>query len=92
MNLIDKNKLKADIIRDDEIRYGTVFQHIILYLENAPTIEAMPVRHGEWYEIVTHNGCTPDYDCVCSRCGKSGIAYYKYCPHCGAKMDLEELE
>ena len=62
-------------------------------LRIAPTIDAEPVRHGQWIE----DG--PDW--VCSYCGtefKDDIEFIKldydyymphYCPHCGAKMDLE---
>lgn len=46
------------------------------------------VRRAEWKEITTHNGCTPDYDCVCSECEESGHPSYKYCPHCGARMEV----
>ena len=56
-------------------------------LEAFPTADVAPVRHGRWIEIQTHNGCTPDYDCVCSICGESGIPVYNFCPKCGAKMD-----
>lgn len=55
--------------------------------EDIPAADVEPVNHGEWQEITTHNGCTYDYDCVCSICGKSGIPSYDFCPHCGAKMD-----
>lgn len=54
-------------------------------IDDAPTID--PVKHGEWKTIIFHNGCTPDYDCVCSVCNKSGVPYYDYCPNCGAHMD-----
>lgn len=42
-----------------------------------PTVEAAPVRHGEWCGT------------VCSACGESTSFYYDcyYCPWCGAKMD-----
>lgn len=54
-------------------------------------IEAEPVRHGTWKHKVI-DGFIPDYDCVCSECGASGVPDYKHCPNCGAKMDLEESE
>ena len=54
---------------------------------------------GEWKIITTHNGCTPDQDCVCSRCGASGIPNKAFCDSCGApvtdeavQMVLERLE
>ena len=52
-----------------------------------PAADIVEVKHGEWKEIITHNGCTPDYDCVCSLCGESGLPYENYCPNCGAKTD-----
>ena len=54
---------------------------------------------GEWKIITTHNGCTPDQDCVCSRCGASGIPNKAFCDSCGSpvtdeavQMVLERLE
>ena len=41
---------------------------------------------GEWKIITTHNGCTPDQDCVCSRCGANGIPNKSFCDSCGAPM------
>ena len=53
-------------------------------------IEVAPVRHGEW--IVCGDGDNVPW--VCSHCGKTTtnkykVMYGKYCPNCGAKMDLE---
>ena len=56
--------------------------------DRVPTIEAEPVKHGEW---------AMDYDCgaivyVCSLCGEHYWTEYEhdkkpnYCPHCGAHM------
>ena len=52
-------------------------------IEEAPTIDAEPVRHGRWIKL--------DRDiAVCSECGRHENALlvdsYPYC-HCGAKMD-----
>ena len=61
-------------------------------LENAPTVEAEPVRHGHWNEA-------KDGTLWCSVCTSTGpydedswgyvihAPHYDYCPHCGAKMD-----
>ena len=58
-------------------------------IEDAPTIDAEPVRHGRW-EFKHPNGW------ACSECGEwglmidnRGICKSNYCPNCGAKMDLE---
>lgn len=50
-------------------------------IDNAPTVDAVPVVHGYW---IANNICS-----VC-REGIKGWAIqsgYKFCPNCGAKMD-----
>lgn len=61
-------------------------------IDKVPTADVSEVKHGKWEEITSHNGCTYDYDCVCSICGDDGLPYDAYCSNCGAKMDLEERE
>ena len=62
-------------------------------IDNAPTIEAEPVRHGVWeYEPPTIN----TYGMLkCSKCGwwtldQSACDVYHYCPGCGARMLEDE--
>lgn len=57
-------------------------------VKNVPQIEARPVRHGKWnYSGGQFKNC--------SRCNgyvelkTSGVQYWKFCPHCGALMDLK---
>lgn len=62
------------------------------YLQNTkdfPTIEAEPVKHGRWRKLYRGN-----YEC--SLCGDwwtfsvpntEIVQAFKYCPHCGARMD-----
>lgn len=47
---------------------------------------------AEWKEVVTHNGCTPDYDCVCSKCGTSGVPNDDFCSSCGRAMSENARE
>lgn len=62
-------------------------------LECFETIDAVPVRHGEWIENTHTNGTTTGgytiwHDYTCSVCG--GIMGRKgdaYCYNCGARMD-----
>lgn len=66
-------------------------------LERMPTIEAVPVVHGEW--ISEYDGF--EWDVRCSVCGEEALikeggshdhAYSRYCPNCGAKMRGEHDE
>lgn len=55
-------------------------------IDNLPTIDAVPVRHGQWET----NSDRPD-TLICSVC-KCGFDMWKhdphnFCPNCGAKMD-----
>lgn len=96
VRLIDANALKDKIIGDSAIKCGTVFQHIILHIEHAPTIEAEPVRRGEWNQV---DECDDTYY-SCTACGEEWITIdgtpaennMNYCPHCGAKMDGGETK
>ena len=53
-------------------------------IDEAPTVDAVPVRHGEYIGT--------EYEWVCSECGcvfEDEEPKYRYCPNCGAKMDAE---
>ena len=60
---------------------------IISVVAAAPTIEAEPVRHARW--VTCNDGSDFDGETVCTGC--KGVSpsgwWWKYCPHCGAKMD-----
>lgn len=51
-------------------------------LSSISTIEAEPVKHGEW-EAGT-------FYCRCTACGVEFVDETTYGPNCGAKMDEEE--
>lgn len=50
-------------------------------------LKAEPVRHGKWI----HNGFM---EVKCNNCGNvfHELEDINYCPNCGAKMDLNEVE
>ena len=69
---------------------------LVAAIETAPTLDVMPVIHGQWSEkrwmteddwgVINHRAI------VCSAC-KGEIADGEktcYCPNCGAKMDKEK--
>ena len=65
--------------------YSMVFDTI----DNFPTADVAPVRHGEWVEedtAITCPICTRSYD-TDFEIKRSVVLRSKYCPECGAKMD-----
>ena len=80
MRLIDVDALIDSLGVGDEELYC---KHTI---EEQPTIEAVPVVHGEW--VKNDNGCR-----VCSVCDSEaywdtdyGQQLFDWCPYCGADM------
>lgn len=84
MRIIDAHLVQE--IADREIG-GETASLIQYVLSHTPTIEAEPVRHGEWR--IFRDGCVLLAEC--SECGtvQSGIAaaQWDYCPMCGCRMD-----
>lgn len=68
-------------------------REILCAIKDAPTLDVAPVVHGEWVILVdekdlfNHIHCTNcDFYWSNERHGK----IFKYCPQCGAKMDMME--
>ena len=61
------------------------WQEILDEIEAIPSADVASVRHGRWVK-------QDDYSC-CSGCGQSiadeCVPWFKFCPNCGAIMDLE---
>ena len=55
----------------------------------APAADAAPVVHGSW--VPFHSQAAGDIQ-YCSACEIGFAARMKYCPNCGAKMDLEVID
>lgn len=55
------------------------------YLDEIPTADVVPVRHGYWLD-----GLEGSMLSICSLCGIASEDYsYHYCPHCGAEMEVK---
>lgn len=77
---------------------------ILDMVDDAPTIDAEPVRHGEWrpaydYAEYDYDGSTPlakplkfQDGWQCSLCGQYELSETTYCQNCGARMDKKEEE
>jgi len=79
-----------------EFIFGKISQYdVARFIRNQPVVDAAPVVHGHWIEISLSNHT---YKCsVCGRLlvnitdGKNNVAkHYPYC-HCGAKMDVPDI-
>lgn len=53
-----------------------------------PTLEYVPVKHGEWIEDKLEYPEEVIFRYKCSECGRTELVKEPYC-HCGAKMDGE---
>ena len=58
-------------------------------IADAPTVDAIPVKHGKWLPVFNgkDDDSNPAFDC--SECDAMCRKQHNYCPRCGAKMDLE---
>ena len=61
-------------------------------IQDTPTVEAEPVRHGHWTrKLDTRFGPLLNDMLYCSECGVAFSTDYlirnSFCPNCGAKMD-----
>lgn len=82
----------TDVLTDDDA--GSEFADMI---EHAETIDTNPTAHAHWISCENETG-EGSNTYKCSACGEiqmiiSGTPKengWKYCPHCGAKMDEVE--
>ena len=90
MRLIDADALKEKISEDHFKTYGNAMKCIML----APTVDAVPVVHGDWTIIDDEYNMETIYQC--SVCKEDFVTIdgetpqenlWNYCPNCGAKMD-----
>lgn len=98
--LIDADALKESIDEHvylvnhgfNETEYGCTQYGIHQIIDEAPTIDAEPVRHGKFigteYDGYA-DGNPVYYEWKCSECGCifEEEPTYRYCPNCGARMD-----
>lgn len=66
---------------------------IVSFLDAQPTADVQEVRHGKWInESSNMYGPISGQCSVCELFSGTWLrnAPYKYCPHCGAKMDWKE--
>ena len=95
MRLIDADTFRESWLENGENEYVYNTNSVLESIDEALTVDAVPVVHGEWLPeyVIGYDGIYPAiYAADCSRCGKPTKRgkHFNYCPNCGAKMDGEE--
>jgi len=111
MRLIDADALHRELVaemvkcvRMSEETKMSMSERVLNTLDESPTIEADPVKHGRW--VYDENGCDWNIGAwVCSECGSKNdglpwdskmnpyaFASSHYCPNCGAKMEFGGIQ
>ena len=93
MRPIDADAMMMRVNGHGTNKYGVLHDvDIRTFINEQPTIDAVPVVHGEWTNRRTW---THDGEWYCTACDKEITIYmgekrgndrYKYCPNCGARM------
>ena len=78
---IDAEAVKEDYY--DGMEVGV--ENVLKFIDEQPTIDAEPIRHGKWIEYPAADGMNQ-----CSVCGVLRFGDSNYCPNCGARMDKQE--
>lgn len=90
--LIKKSLLMIDYLARLGLKntYKAKFDALMQAVDNAPIVDAAPVRHGRWEKGGYACGET---EWKCSVCGetewRTSCSRMKFCMFCGAKMDQE---
>ena len=93
--LIGANALIKEV--ESRIYWGQNNTNSILEaIYEAPTVDAAPVVHAHWKEwwpgdcALIMTGEEMLYRCSACDAKYPDVEGFKFCPHCAAKMDLEE--
>ena len=99
MRLIDADIMRENLewCKSQSGRYDDIYwDDVIERLDVQPTVDAVPVKHGRWQWLSsTYDRIPCEVRYRCDKCHHETITHghvpwEKYCPNCGAKMDLEE--
>lgn len=89
----------ADVVEEYEdgtCDWGFGHKNIMEVINSVPAADVATVRHGDWMEwfpgdcALIMTGEEMLYRCSCCDVKYSDAEGYKYCPNCGARMDLGE--
>lgn len=90
---IDRNQLIQRI--KQEPTDGMYTEEILTAIDEIETADVAEVRRGEWKVVFDGNAKLYENMFECSVCKTTHVGHPnvgRYCPNCGAKMDLEDEE
>ena len=88
--LIDADNLHTLLVKEHAFGELTA-KKAIRAIEQAPTVDAEPVRHGRWIDH-TEEGYVECNQCHSATNCDGDIEELNYCWNCGAKMDVRKEE
>lgn len=88
------NAQDAFNVLSDYYHHNSSTQHLALQeaLNKVPTVDAEPVRHGEWIKDGHHIQCDSCGMWMCDMDREGDAIPKEFCPNCGARMDEERKE
>ena len=80
---------RGELITGAESSENALYKANDIYsaIDNAPTADVAPVRHGRWIAIKVPNEWDKGQCSECRSIFNSSVWGTNYCPNCGAKMD-----
>ncbi len=93
MRLIDADQFEVIAYKDTAGRENTFdagAQYMVEMIDAAPTVDAVPVRHGSIIESWETGRSKRKFSCCGADCTTmTQWMWPKYCPYCGANLDGE---
>jgi hypothetical protein len=89
MRLIDLDEFNVSYTEPKDEGFEEGVMYVFEMLSKAPTVEAVPVVHGEWLDNGEKDvyGISKPFAISCSICGSSaGTSWMNFCPNCGSDM------
>ena len=91
-DLISKSKLIEEILEEAntkilDLESGITLGEMKEWVDNQPTVEAVPVVHGEWIPVPSSDMATGQaYECSNCKKMRYGSFLPPFCQMCGADM------
>lgn len=91
--LIDADRMREDWLENGENEYVYDTNAVLESIDEQPTADAVEVVHGEWIKADSMPRSAKCSECNCWITRHTiNENWFRYCPHCGAKMDGGDKE